>query len=549
MLVARLRAILPAPHGCEKVELLETHISFVLLAGAYAYKIKKSVNLGFLDFTTLSARRFYCEEELRLNRRYAPQLYLAVISITGSAEDPAIGGIGSPIEYAVQMRAFAQPNLASRVLMRGELQPHHIDVLAARIAAFHDGIHRVDTSTALGTPSCIRQAAVENIDEIERLLDCADAKRELGRLRQWTARDWAALSDAFAQRRTEGFVRECHGDLHLENIALVDGEITPFDGIEFSDTLRWIDVMNEIAFLIMDLQYRCRPDLARRFLNAYLEHTGDYAGLVVLRFYLVYRGMVRAKIACVRAAQGGVDESVRSDLRTEYERHLSLAQSHLEPQRPAIAIMHGMSGCGKTTLSQGMLEAMEAVRIRSDIERKRLIGMQANSRSDSEIGGGLYREEMTERTYLHLLAGVRAIIGAGYIAIVDAAFLKRWQRQMFREYAKQHGVPFAIVAFSAREAELRARIAQRQSKGKDASEADLAVLEYQLATAEALTSDELPDAIRYDTTEMLAIAGSHETWRPLLDRLGVKDRNFNRTTPSIRGRCTPDNGAFSSSKP
>jgi uncharacterized protein len=231
--------------------------------------------------------------------------------------------------------------------------------------------------------------------------------------------------------------------------------------------------------------------------------------------------MVRAKIACVRAAQGGVDESARSNLRTEYARHLSLAQSYLEPQRPAIVIMHGMSGSGKTTFSQGMLEAMGAVRIRSDVERKRLVGMQTTSRSDSEIAGGLYREDMTERTYLHLLARVQAIIGAGTIAIVDATFLKRWQRQMFREHAKQHGVPFAIVTFCAREAELRARIAQRQSQGKDASEADLAVLEYQLAAAEALTSDELPDEIRYDTAGLLAIAGSHETWRPLMDRLGV----------------------------
>lgn len=521
MLVARLHAVLTTLHGCDKVELIETHISYVLLAGAYAYKIKKSVNLGFLDFSTLSARRFYCEEELRLNRRYAPQLYLAVVPITGSAEDPAIGGIGPPIEYAVQMRAFAQPDLASRVLMRGELQLRHVDELAARIAAFHDGVHRVDTSTALGTPSCIRQATVENIDEIGRLLDRADANDALGRLRQWTARESDALSDAFAQRRAEGFVRECHADLHLENIALVDGEITPFDGIEFSDTLRWIDVMNEIAFLIMDLQYRHRPDLAWRFLNAYLEHTGDYAGLVVLRFYLVYRAVVRAKVACVRASQGGMDESARSNLRTEYERHLSLAQSYLEPQRPAIIITHGVSGSGKTTFSQGMLEAVGAVRIRSDVERKRLAGMPANSRSDSEITGGLYREDMTERTYLHLLARAQAIIGAGHIAIVDATFLKRWQRQMFREHAKQHGVPFAIVTFRAPDAELRARIAQRQSKGKDASEADLAVLEHQLATAEALTSDELPDEIRYDTTGLLAIARSHETWRPLIDRLGV----------------------------
>ena len=202
-----------------------------------------------------------------------------MVAITGSAENPAIGGTGAAIEYAVQMRAFAQSDLASRVLMRGELQPRQVDALAARVAAFHDGIDRVDTGTAWGTPSSIRQTAIENIDAIERLQDGAGGKNDLGRLRQWTTRESAALAATFAQRRAEGFVRECHGDLHLENIALVDGEITPFDGIEFSDALRWIDVINEIAFLIMDLQYRGRADLGWRFLNAYLEHTGDYAGL------------------------------------------------------------------------------------------------------------------------------------------------------------------------------------------------------------------------------------------------------------------------------
>lgn len=521
LLIERLRAILFILSPCDHVDLIETHISFVLLAGEYAYKIKKSVNLGFLDFTTLSARRYYCEEELRLNRRYAPQLYLAVIPITGGAENPVLGGTGSPIEYAVQMRAFPQGDLASRALARGALRPHDIDVLAARIADFHDRIHRVDTSTGLGMPSGIRQAAIDNIDEIERLLTTAAAKHELERLRRWTIREWAALAEVFAQRRLAGFVRECHGDLHLDNIAFVAGEITPFDGIEFSEPLRWIDVLSEIGFLLMDLQYRGRTDLAWRFLNAYLEHTGDYAGLVVLRFYLVYRAMVRAKIACVRAAQAGLNTSVDTDLRAEYTRHLSLAQSLPESRRPAIVITHGLSGCGKTTLSQGMLEAIGAVRIRSDIERKRLAGLPADSRSDSDIAGGLYREDVTEQTYRHLLAGAQSITGAGCTAIVDATFLKRWQRQIFRDDAKRQGVPFAIVTFDATEVALRARIAQRQSAGKDASEADAGVLAFQLASADALTPDELPDEIRYDTTELPAIAGSLETWRPLLQRLGI----------------------------
>ena len=224
----------------------------------------------------------------------------------------------------------------------------------------------------------------------------------------------------------------------------------------------------------------------------------------------------------MRAAQGGIDESVRSNARTELERHLRFAQGQLEPGRAAIVITHGLSGSGKTTLSQELLETIGAVRIRSDIERKRLAGMQADSRSGSEIAGGLYREDVTERTYRHLLARAQAIISAGCIAIVDATFLKRWQRRMFREHAQQHGVPFAIVTFCATEAELRARIARRQRQGEDASEADLAVLDYQLAAAEALASDERPDEIRCDTTGTLAIAGSQERWRPLMDRLGIR---------------------------
>ena len=521
-LVARLQSVLAAQYDCAQVELLETHISYVLVAGAYAYKIKKSVNLGFLDFTTLPARRFYCEEELRLHRRYAPGLYLGVVPITGYAEDPAIDGIGVVIEYAVKMRAFAQTDLASRVLERGELEPRHVDALAMRLAEFHAGIRLVDTSTALGTPSSVRDAAIENIDEIERRLESADAKRDLDRLRQWTEREARTLESTFAQRREKGFVRECHGDLHLENIALVDGEITPFDGIEFSEQLRWIDVMNEIAFLLMDLQYRGRHDFAWRFLNAYLEHTGDYEGVAVLRFYIVYRALVRAKIACMRAAPAGMDESTRHNVIGEYERHLGLALSHLAPPRRALIITHGFSGSGKTTLTQHLLEAIGAVRIRSDVERKRLSGIPATVRTDSAIAGGLYRAELNERTYAHLRAGAQAVIAAGYLAIVDAAFLQREQRQVFREQARRQRVAFAILTFDAPPAELQARIARRQSSGEDASEADNSVLAHQLTTAEVLTADELPEEVRYDTVSPPAIATSQQNWRQLLDRLGMR---------------------------
>ncbi|MBK7473013.1 MAG: phosphotransferase [Betaproteobacteria bacterium] len=310
-LVESLRTYLATLHGCAHVELLETHISFVLVAGDFAYKLKKAVKLPFLDFSTLDARRYYCEQELRLNRRYAPQLYLDVVPVTGSAGNPDVGGAGPAIEYAVWMRAFAQQDLASRVLQRGALSPQHIDALAARVATFHESIARAGVESPFGTPAVIRQDALDNIDEIGRLPGATGATPGLDRLRQWTESESAALAGTFLRRRAGGFVRECHGDLHLDNIALVDGEITPFDGIEFNDELRWIDVMNEIAFLLMDLRYRGRPDLAARFLNAWLEHTGDYPGLAVLRYYVVYRALVRAKVAFLRAAQGHLDASAR----------------------------------------------------------------------------------------------------------------------------------------------------------------------------------------------------------------------------------------------
>ena len=300
ILVAALRSALG-----EAVEVVETHISWVLLAGDYAYKIKKAVNLGFLDFSTLEKRRFYCAEELRLNRRLAPDLYLEVVPIAGSADHPVLNGPGPAIEYAVKMRRFPQACLLDQVLLRGELTPETIDAIARRIADFHGRTAIADNESPFGTPERAHLPVAENFAQIRpRLRDNEDLIR-LDELERWSEREYQARFNALAARKARGLIRECHGDLHLGNMALLDGEAVPFDCIEFSDNLRWIDVISEAAFLAMDLQDRGRPDLARRFLNAYLEQTGDYEGLEVLRYYLVYRAMVRAKVACIRAGQDG----------------------------------------------------------------------------------------------------------------------------------------------------------------------------------------------------------------------------------------------------
>jgi len=502
---------------CTRVQRLETHISTVLLTGRCAYKIKKPVDFGFLDFTTLAARRKFCEKELELNRRLAPSLYLEVVSITGSVDAPMLGGDGPALEYAVKMREFPQEALASSLLARGELSAADIDALAAKVARFHGAI-AVAADESFGSPEEILRVVRQNFTQLAPLAGTDGERDEIEALRVWTEREHAARRETFSLRRAQGFVRECHGDLHLGNIARVDGELTIFDCIEFNESMRWIDVMSEIAFTVMDLADRGRADLAHRFLNAYLEATGDYAGLTVLRFYLVYRALVRAKIAHLRAAQLGPGGSTRAVM-DEYRGYVALARGYAERPRPALIITHGLSGCGKTALSQALLEAIGAARVRSDVERKRMHGLDALERACAGVGQHLYAADATAATYDRLHALARDIVSAGWSAIVDATFLLRAQRERFRALAGELRVPFIILAFEAGEGTLRERVACRKAAGGDASDADLAVLAHQLATREPLAPREKASAVAYDAEAPLEAARAPGAWEAVRRRM------------------------------
>jgi uncharacterized protein len=509
----------PAVFGprCTRVERLETHISYVLLTGEHAYKIKKAVNFGFLDFTTLAARRFFCAEELRLNRRLAPDLYLDVVPISGSVDAPVLGGDGPALEYAVKMREFRQEALASRILARGELSPADIDALAARVAAFHGTIAVAAAEGDFGAPEELLRVTRQNFAQMRPLLAAVEEDDEIDALCAWTEREHAARRGAFLRRRRDGFVRECHGDLHLGNIARIDGELVIFDCIEFNAAMRWIDVMSEVAFTVMDLENRRRADLSYRFLNAYLEQTGDYAGLGVLRFYLVYRALVRAKVARLRAQQ--LDAGAASALHVEYRGYVSLARRYARAPRPALILAHGFSGCGKTTLSQPLLESIGAVRIRSDVERKRLHGLDARTRQGGGVDRGLYTPAVTRATYQRLATLAREVVSTGGVAIVDATFLRRWQRDLFYDVATELAIPLVIVDFVAQESTLRTRIAQRAATGADASDADLAVLGHQLRTCEPLAGEEQGWVLAYDAEAPLERAHQPDAWRALLERI------------------------------
>lgn len=461
-------------HPVTRFAVIETHISIILLTGLYAYKFKKPVNFGFLDFSTLARRRYFCEEELRLNRRLAAQLYLDVMPVS---RGPRWGADGEVIEYAVRMREFEQAAQFDRLLDSGQLSHTYIDTLALRIAKFHAMVAVAGPESVYGQPATVQIPVDENF---RQALECMSDPHEHSRLiplQDWTRTAFQTLQPVLQARKDEGFIRECHGDLHLCNVALVDAVPVAFDCIEFNDKLRWIDIISEVAFMVMDLDQRGQTGLASRFLNAWLEHSGDYAGVSLLRYYLVYRAMVRAKVDCLRAQQADVDAVARTAILRDYHAYIALGGRYTQALLPVLLLMHGLSGSGKSRVSQSLLESLPAIRIRSDVERKRLHGLAGEARTGGGIDQGIYDRASGECTYRRLAELAATLLDAGHSVIVDAAFLQSAQLGPFIELAHTRAARCFIIDCQAPESELRRRITARQH---DASEAGIEVLENQL---------------------------------------------------------------------
>ncbi|MGZ8947449.1 MAG: bifunctional aminoglycoside phosphotransferase/ATP-binding protein [Methylococcaceae bacterium] len=482
-------------HKVTAFSVVETHISWVLLTGKYAYKIKKPVNFGFLDFSTLEKRRFFCHEEIRLNRRLAPDLYLDVVSITGRPDQPKMGGTGEAIEYAVKMLQFPAGFTLSELAECGQLNADEIDQITDIVADFHDVIEKADTASPYGHSEGIKHWFVENFDHIRPLLVDEKQKQQLQVIETWGNDEWNNKAGLMELRRQKGYVRECHGDLHLSNMTLIDGKVTLFDCIEFNPMLRWIDVMSEVAFLVIDLLHFGYECYAYRLLNHYLQRSGDYRGLALLRYYLVYRALVCAKVSLLRNAQQLNDPACNQPC-LKYIEFVNLAERFTKVDPVVLIITHGYSGSGKSTYTDKLAEKMGALQIRSDIERKRLFGYQAQAHTGSDIDNGLYTQEAGRKTYLHLADGAKIVLESGFSAIVDAAFLKTEQRDLFKKLAAECGVPFIIVDFQASAEELCRRIRQRKN---DASEATIGVLQHQLQSAQALSTDEQAFVITVNT--------------------------------------------------
>ncbi|WP_315853623.1 bifunctional aminoglycoside phosphotransferase/ATP-binding protein [Marinobacterium arenosum] len=475
----------------EPIQVIETHISWLLLTGEFAYKIKKPVDFGFLDFTTLEQRKHCCEEELRLNQRLAPDIYQQVVAICGSANEPVLDADDEPFEYAVRMRQF-NPDERLDILLRANRFPAEwIDRLAEQIADFHSRIPIVASDSPWGEPDTIWDVVSDNFLHIGNVLDSADDWQQLQRLSNRTAQQFRALTDLIRQRKAGGHVRECHGDLHLGNINLFNGELRLFDCIEFNLQFRWIDTICDLAFLLMDLEANGQFRWASRCLNQYLELGGDYEGVQLLNFYKAYRAMVRAKVAMI-----GMHKDI-----DEFRHYAALANRYANRPQPVLYLMNGVSGSGKSTLSDQMIEQLGIIRIRSDVERKRLFAELSREGQQLE----LYGKQMNVHTYNHLLHTSRALLQAGYSVVVDATFIRRRSRLSYAEMAHQLRVPMRILSCSCDPQVLEQRLEERTRQGGDPSDADVAIMQSQLENLQPLGEDELPYSYTLDSEDPQAV--------------------------------------------
>ncbi len=474
-LVDALRKPDAYPHPCDEIRLFETHISWVFLTGEFAYKVKKPVDFGFLDFSTLPKRRFYCEEECRCNSNFAPELYCGVVCIS---VDPGgrfhVGDDSDVVEFAVKMRQFDDANQLDHLLERNQLDAQMLRRFATDIAAVYHDLPALTDDVAVNQRDRIIHPLCENFRTLVASPSTQDYRATIDRLRTWSVDTYEQLQAGFIDRARDGWIRERHGDLHLSNLVLTDDGIRAFDCIEFSADLRRIDAISDIAFLFMDCAVRDRQDLAYAFVDGYLEATGDYSGAQLLRFYAVYRSLVRAKVAALQ-----LNQSFDEDATARLDKHIKWASNIVEQGVGTITLMCGVSGSGKSWLAAQLVAELPGIRIRSDIVRRQLAGLDRTQCSGSKLSGGIYKPEISKTVYARLLELTEELVTAGENVIVDATFLSRTDRAAFESLAAMHDSRCCVVLCEAPPDVLRQRVIQRLTDGDDPSEATTAVVENQ----------------------------------------------------------------------
>jgi len=504
------------PDPADGVRLVQTHISWIFLAGKFAYKIKKPVDFGFLDFSTLDRRKFYCDEEVRLNRRLCPEIYLGVIPVREAVGGASFHGDGKVVDYAVKMVRLPEEQMADALLTRGELSADDVKRIAATVADFHARAGRADCREGHGSLEAISRNWEENFGQTEEFAGKTMALQDLRLVRNWVERFMTVNAGLFNSRVAGGFIRECDGDLHLENICLTD-RICIFDCIEFNTRFRCIDTAADIAFLLMDLEFYGRRDLAALFLNEYLAASSDIGALLLVNFYRIHRAFVRGKVESFRLKDPGIPEREKQEASERARRYFRLARGYVLRERlePMLLVICGLTGSGKSTIAETIGVELGLSVLSSDRLRKELAGVPLYEHNADDYAGGIYSPAHSEATYRELFTGADHLLGSGEGVIIDATCKRRNDRESLLRIAERHGAPLYLVLVETPESIVRQRLEERAGNGKSISDGRWEVYLRQREEFEPLLSSE---------GRLLAVDGSaplHATVDAILDAMGL----------------------------
>ena len=494
------------PHGVtEPVHLIQTHISFVLLTGDYTYKIKKPVNFGVLDYSTLAKRLHFCTQELLMNQRTAPEIYLEVLPIFQTGDSfqlgsnlPAITSAEIAVEYVLKMREFPQDSLLLSLLERGLLTEQLMADLGREVANFHSRAISNSYIRRFGEVSQIRTAIDNNYLISEKYIGGPQTQTQYQETKDYTDEFFANNPELFNRRIANNKIRECHGDLHLRNIALWKDKILLFDCIEFNEQFRFVDVMYDVAFTVMDLESRGRRDLGNAFLNTYIEQTGDWEGLQLLPLYLSRQAYVRAKVTSLMLDDPAISTDQKAEISQTAAHYYKLAWQYTKPRRGKLTLMSGLSGSGKSTAGRYLARHTGAIHIRSDAVRKHLGGIPLNERG----GQDLYSDEMTAQTYGRLLELGIILADRGWDVILDAKFDRQNLRTDAINQAQSRGFPLQIIYCTAPIEVLQERLQQRRG---DIADATAELLSSQQAAFQPFTELEQISVNIVDTAQDLEV--------------------------------------------
>ncbi len=483
------------PHEVKSpIQVLKTHSAIVLLTGDYAYKIKKPVDLGFLDFSTLAKRKAYLKKELSLNQRVSSEIYLAVIPISQKGDNLILDNQDNVVDYTLKMRQFPQDRLLSQLEKKGKLTPEIIQQLGQVIADFHQNSLTNDYILSFGEVSQIKKAIDENYEQTDQYIGWLQTQQQYDETKAFTDQYLTEKQPYFKQRQADEKIRECHGDLHLNNICYWQDKIYLFDRIEFNESFRFVDGMYDVAFTVMDLEANQQNVLSNLFLNIYLERTGDWQGLQVLPFYLCRQTYVRAKVNSLLLADESLSKEERQKAIDSARRYYHLSWQYTQKKQGKLIIMSGLSGSGKSTVAGQLAPEIKAIHIRSDAVRKHLAGIELNQTGTNDM----YRSQMNLKTYQRLLDLGEMLTKEGYTVILDAKFDQRQWRKMALQIAQTFCYPFYIIHCKASLESLSQRLNQRQG---DISDATSQLLQQQVNQFEEFTEKETAYLITWNTEQ------------------------------------------------